>query len=315
MLRLLMLTFLLAVHVEAGVFSSEYSSSPIEEGWTQVTLGCDPSTSVSNGNFIQDLDDIGCPPDWPEGDTQAFRREMPEFELELHWFYEYRVEATADSTQVVGGAPIGIAAFNSFGINYHIFHASDAIRFSQDFSPIFFPIEPGMPHTVRLELNNIGDPTYKWFIDGQVVLEGDAEGPFPDNSPAFVWQGRSWQLPTLNTWYYIRYGTIPTEGSADFDSNGSTDSDDLFYISECIERSAAGEAAYPSCSWADMNGDNAVTCLDWDVIKADFWDGPPVNPPPMIVCGEGAIPTVSEWGLLAMIGMMTSTATIIYRRA
>jgi len=248
------------------------------------------------------------------GATEAFTREIDEFENEPRWFYEYRVEATADSTQFCGGAPVAFAAANSFGINYHIFQASDGLEFSQDFFPIFFPLEEGVPHTIRLELDNVGEPSFKWFIDGEIALEGAAEGPFPVNSPRVTWHGRSWQIPTLNTWDYVRYGTLPTDASADFNSDGSVDHADVFFIAECIDRSAAGESAEPSCTWADMNGDDSVDCSDWDIIKQDSWTGPPVDPPLMTACGEGAIPAVSNWGTIAMIGLTLCLATTIYRR-
>ena len=122
---------------------------------------------------------------------------------------------------------------------------------------IFVPIEPGAPHTYRLEL--YGADTYAWFIDGQVVDSGVPEGAFPSSNPSMTWRTKAAWTGSTSRWDYIRYGTIPTDASGDFDSDGDVDDEDLYFFQDCL---LGPDADGPGCRWADMNGDGNADGAD-----------------------------------------------------
>jgi len=206
-----------------------------------------------------------------------------------------------------------MVAFNAFGMDYSAIVARDRVKLFRDAGlPIlFFDLQAGVFHRIRLELRNDPPPTYKWFLDSVLVDEGLAEGPFPANDARIGFRGRSWHLPTFNQWDYIRFGDIPIPASGDFDSNGAADSFELFYFQECLDRSEAGETANPSCSWADMNADNTVDCADADLFAAIYTGNPAdlnffqCNPP---------IPAVSDWGAAVLTLMLAAIGALAFRR-
>ena len=188
-----------------------------------------------------------------------------------HWFYELRVFTTGERSEIPGGAPTAFAAFNSFGDNYKANVARDQVKLFRDVTlPIlFFDIEPGIPHTIRVELNNEGIPSYRWFIDGVLVDEGEAEDVFPSDNSRITWRGKAWFLPCENSWDYIRYGVI-SQTPGDFDSDGDWDLGDYKYFAECAENGGAGVDAGPGCVWANMDGDNDVDLIDFGLFQAAF---------------------------------------------
>jgi len=224
------------------------------------------------------------------------------------------MSATGDQAEMQNGAPGGLAAFNAFGNLYHIVFASDLVKLSGDSDlPIFFvDLEPGVPHTIRVEVINDPPPSvFRWYIDSNLIHEGPADGVFPSSDARITWVGRTWQQPTLNEWHYIRTGDIPLSASGDFNSDGEVDQDDHFYFSECIDRGFEGEPAIPSCDWADFNADDVVNCDDAPAFEA-AWTGPG-SPPTLFQCLEGGIPATSEWGVIAMAVGVLAGATILFR--
>lgn len=305
-----MFSVILAGLSRGEVVTSEFLSGPLAEGWTVVGQWGELTSWVEDGVYYQDFPN-NCEPG-PVCANQSYSRSIEEFNDQPHWFYEYRVSATADSTEIPNGAPTVLATANFFGNAYHCTVSSDKVKLSggPNLPILFLDIEPG-EHTIRLELFNEPPPAvFHWYVDSVLVLEGLAKSPFPDFDSRITWQGRTWMQPTLNAWYYIRAGDIPVAASGDFDSNGAADSFELFYFQECLARSESGEPAFPSCSWADMNADNTVDCTDADLFAA-IYTGPPsqlnffqCNPP---------IPAVSDWGVAVLALLILSTATIAYQ--
>lgn len=294
-----------AVPVLAEVTTSEFFSHPTAEGWTLLGQQGDVTTWVAEGVYYQDLPH-NCSPG-PVCDLEALRRSIEAFNGRSNWFYEYRCSATSDHIEIPAGAPAVLAIGNFAGNNYHATLSSDRIKLSGDADlPIqFLDVEPGVPHTIRLELFNDPPPaTFHWYVDSILVLEGLADSPFPDFDSRVTWQGETWQQPTLNAWYYIRFGDIPLPASGDFDSNGAVDSFDQFYFAECLDRSAAGEPAYPSCSWADMDAGGSVDCGDWEAFRAAWTGAEP--PAPIPACAPPA-PGVSPLGTLALAAATLGT--------
>ena len=52
----------LAVSAHAQVFSSEFFSDPVSEGWEQLSYYCEPETWNEAGWYHQQLDLEACPP-------------------------------------------------------------------------------------------------------------------------------------------------------------------------------------------------------------------------------------------------------------
>ena len=77
-LRMFSLVVLSAAASARGeVFSSEFNSLPLDEGWQLLQQYCDPVTWIEAGWYHQQLDLEGCPP--PEGDQDTYRRTIEEF--------------------------------------------------------------------------------------------------------------------------------------------------------------------------------------------------------------------------------------------
>jgi hypothetical protein len=118
-------------------------------------------------------------------------------------------------------------------------------------------------------LNNVGTPTFKWFLDGQLIDEGLAEGVFPSDNATITWRGKAWYLPAENAWDYIRYGVIPVDASGDFDSDGHIDLRDWRYFVECVERTGITPGD-PGCQWADLDFDTDVDMRDFGGFQRVF---------------------------------------------
>ena len=90
-----------------------------------------------------------------------------------------------------------------------------------------------MPHTYRLEL--FADELYIWYIDGKSVDTGLPEGAYPtDSSNNIKWGAFSWFLENTVSWDYIRFGTIPKDGSGDYDGDALLGLDDFYFLHECL---------------------------------------------------------------------------------
>ena len=303
-----------AAIAHAQVFSSEFDSLPIDEGWTLLGESCEPVVWLDNGVYVQQLNFDACPPP-PNGGTQTWRSTIGDFNSSATFFLEYRAETSGDRSEIPGAAPTVVSLGNLFGINYNATMARDQIKFLRDVvEPIlFFDLTPDVPHTIRLELYNDPPPaTYRWFIDGAVVDEGLAEGPYPADDSRTTWHGAAWFLPTLNRWHYIRYGVIPADGSGDFHSDGAVDENDQFFFEECLDNSGVNVDAGPGCRWADFDGDTDVDCDDWDAFDA-AWTGAG-NPTVPAACFVPPIPAASTWGMTIMMLGVLIAGTLLVRR-
>ncbi len=96
----------------------------------------------------------------------------------------------------------------------------------------------------------------------------------------------------------------------DFDCDGDVDPADFAAFESCFTGSGGGPID-PQCAPGDFDGDGDVDCDDWDqfVLAWTSPDDPPGFPP----CA-GAIPTVSEWGLVLMTLLLLTTGTMVLRR-
>ncbi len=257
------------VIARADVVSSEFNFLPINEGWTLVQQFCDPETWIEDGRYHQDLNFDACPPP-PEGGHDSYSRSIEEQNGTEQWYLEWRSFTDGDRSEFPWGAPTVLATGNFFGVNYWFAVARDQVKFSQDdFTVILFvDLDPDVPHTFRLEL--YGEEQYLWYIDGDLVYTGVPGGPFPSFNSIVTWRGKAYWLPCHNQWDFIRYGTIATSGSGDFDSEGDVDLRDFFYFDECLGNGGPDTYAGPSCAWADMDQDGDVDFHDFGHFQFAF---------------------------------------------
>jgi len=164
---------------------------------------------------------------------------------------------------------------NDAGVLYHLTVARDLVKFISHFDlpGRFIEIEPGVPHSYRLELY---PDWYAFYIDASVIDEGVPDGPFPAYNPRVSWRGRSWYLPCTNAWDYIRYGVIPVDGSGDFDSDQAVTLDDFYFFHECLTNDRPGIhggpdlASGPGCRFADFDSDSDTDLADFAAFQNAF---------------------------------------------
>jgi len=259
----LCLVLVVLFHVSAGnalatVFVYEAQSMPEVSGWQTVQIYCNPLLSIQNG-WLYEIMDVcpGVPP--PGGQQATYRREIAEFSEAANFFVEWRVQTSAQRSELDWGGGAAISAASHGDVNYAFKIAADRAELNRDnLLPLAVAdIDAGVPHTYRLEL--VGAVSYVWYIDGQEVDSGSPEGNYPSAEPFLVWRANVAFLPSTTQWDYIRYGTIPADGSGDFDSNGAVDANDVYFFLDCL---LGPDSAGPGCRWADMNHDGAANAAD-----------------------------------------------------
>ena len=299
--------------VRGDVVSSEFNSFPTEEGWQLMQQYCGPNTWTESGFHFQQLDFDECgPPPPPGGAQEDWARSIDEFNGASSFFYEFRVQTDGPGSEIPGGAPTVLAAGNGYGINYHATVAVDQVKLFRDalLPELWFDLQPDIAHTVRVELRNGETHTYRWYVDNVLVDEGEAEGLYPSHDARIAWRGKANWHPCFNEWSYIRYGTIPSDGSGDYDSDGDVDSDDLYFFQDYFSGPAVD--AGPGARWADFDFDTDVDCDDWEAFQLAWTD--PGDPPPLAPCDLNPIPAVSHWGVVLMTLLLLTAGTIAFRR-
>ncbi len=267
-----------AAPVLAQVFSSEFFSDPVSEGWDLSVQYCSPETWNDQGWYHQQLDLDACPPG-PGGGADVYRRSLEPLNGTTQFFAEFRLQTDGQRSEIPGGAPALLAMGNNGGVLYHITVARDLVKFLRDVDlPIWIiEIEAGVPHTYRIELY---PNRFAFYIDAYLIDEGVPEGPFPAHESSISWRGRSWYLPCENAWDYIRYGVIPADASGDYDSDGAVTQDDFYFFHECLTNDRPGihggadNDAGPGCRFADFDSDADTDLLDFAEFQNAFNEAP-----------------------------------------
>ncbi len=262
----------------AQVFSSEFFLDPVSETWELIQRYCEPELWVEQGWYHQRLDMHACP-GGTQGGHDSYRRSLQLFNDAAPFFLEFRVQTNGDRSEIPFGAPTVVAMGNNAGVIYHVTVSRDLVKFARDVDlPFWFiEIEPGFPHTYRIELY---PGRYAFYIDAYLIDEGIPEGPFPAYDSLITWRGRSWYLPCHNAWDYIRYGVIPVDGSGDYDSDGAVTLDDFYFFHECLTNDRPGiqggpaNDAGPGCRFADFDSDGDVDLLDLAEFQKAFSPAP-----------------------------------------
>lgn len=300
---LLFVTGAIVGNLRGEVFSYECTSLPPDAGWTVINEFCNPEQYVLDESLVQHTQLCDDP---PVGQQFDYTRSLAEFDGAQSWLIEWRVFADGPQSEIPFTSPGLLSAYGFGSVFYHFVFARDRVRLARDNGGevVYFDIAPTSPHVFRVEQHGI--ESFNVFIDGESVHSGV---PFPAYSPAVNIRAKTHATENWVYWDYIRWGDIPTKGSGDFDSNGSVDSFDHFYFSECMDRSAAGEPAEPSCAWADFDADNNVDCADAAEFR-DAWTGP--GEPPPIACASA--PAMSPLGATYMAFIIFVSGSFIIRR-
>ncbi len=253
------------------VYSSEFLSDPVSEGWQLFQQYCGPATWNANGRYHQRLGFPSCNP--PDGGTDSYTRWITDYNGVSRFFFEFRVFTNGDRSEIPGGAPTALTTGNYFGISYHVTLARDQVKLLRDVDlPILFiDLEQGVPHTIRLELDNRPPETYRWYVDGTLIDEGLAEGAYPSEDARLTWRGKAWYLPCENAWDYIRYGVTPQDASGDFDSDDDVDERDFYFLLNYL--SGPNADAGPGGRFADFDGDTDIDLADFAAFQRAFTGG------------------------------------------
>jgi hypothetical protein len=269
------LVLLGASSVHGDVFSYECDSFPTEAGWELMQVLCDPQEWLEDGWLFHHVELCE---EWPPpgGQQIGYTRSLADQEGEVQWFVQCRLMTDGPRSEFDGVAPAAFSVWSLGAVRYNFTIADDQAKLNRDNTlPIAYAdIEPGVPHTHRLELH--GEALYVWYIDGEVVDSGVPEGPYPSFYPGMNFGTSSWEFPNTTQWDYIRYGPIPQPGSGDYDSNGNVDETDLAFFQDCL---LGPDANGPGCRWADLNGDRKVNGADIPLF-VDALLAPEPPPPP-----------------------------------
>jgi hypothetical protein len=161
-----LLLTLAAAPAHAQVFSSEFFSDPVFEGWDLVQRIC-AATWVDEAWYLQQFDPNTCPTGSGAG-QDVYRRSLEPLNGVTPFFTEFRVVTDGDRSEIPGGAPALLALGCSCPVIYHITVSRDLVRFLRDLDvgSSFIEVEAGIPHTFRIELY---PDRYAFFIDAEGV--------------------------------------------------------------------------------------------------------------------------------------------------
>jgi hypothetical protein len=265
------LTFAIAqLSALAQVVSFEGTSYPESDGSWQRMPFCTPERSIDKG-WLRETVEIGeCGPP-PGGDSDLYTQPIESFVGVETFFLEFALVTDGNRSEIVGQAPVALAA-GSFGpINYTFTIARDQAKFFRDADlPVFFfDLEPEVPHVHRLEL--YGAAQFKYFIDDQLVNNGVPEGAYPSAMPCITWRARAFLEDSTTRLDYLRFGRIPEHSSGDFDSDDHVDLGDYYFFHECLSSNGPVTDAGPGCLWGDMaDADTDVDMRDFMLFQLAF---------------------------------------------
>jgi hypothetical protein len=248
------------------VVSNEGVSFPEHAGW-QRTDFCAPVRFLTGG-WLTEVVRVGCGGP-PGGDTDVYTNALDSFAGSRTFFFEWRLFADGDASEIIGVAPAALATGDLLGVNYHFTIARDRVRFVRDnqLPVVYADIDCESAHTYRLEL--CGANWYDWYVDGVLIDSGVPEGPYPTETGVVQWAASSWYADNTVQWDYVRLGNLPLDGSGDYDSDGAMTEFDYYFFNDCLAKDGPGifggpgNDAGPGCRFTDFDGDADADLLDF----------------------------------------------------
>jgi hypothetical protein len=246
---------------------------PENVGWERIVF-TEIDRTVADGWFVQYVDFAN--------EVDSYRLPLAHFVGVPTFFLEWRVESDAPSSILdFSGTPVAVSAAGMSSAIYHFTITDSRVQVLRgNFFPIHLvDIEPGVPHTYRVEV--CGPPTcdddrYIWYIDGIFGDSGIGRGPYPTEDSFLIWGTRRQMFDSTTRWDYVRFGVIPQDASGDFDSSGTVGLFDFYFFHECLTNERIGinggpdNDAGPGCRWADFDGDTDVDIFDFLHFQAAF---------------------------------------------
>lgn len=149
---------------------------------------------------------------------------------------------------------------------------------------------------LMLTCRETGSSTIALLAQGE---RGDVTFDTGDNFDVLhVANGVGWYFnnDSLDSWGFVRAGDSVDKDNCDVDSSGANDERLCWHLN--------GSGGYRCGSVEDLNGSNSYERVVY--VLSDL----PPPPPPSVT----TVPTLSEWGLIAMAGLMGMAALLVMRR-
>jgi hypothetical protein len=201
------LSLITPASAQAAVVAYEGQVLPEDAGFSRVTQ-YDPVRWCEDGWFYQEIDVGGGTGEPYDGDYDDYRWPLADF-VGAPYFVEWRMQTDAPDSEVDwhnGGA---FMVSYGGGVNFHFNMASGLARLLRGYPypTEYFEIEPGIPHTYRLEVYD-GD-YFEFRIDGALMDFGQPEDVFPTPDAELFFGARYYQSEHTTQWDYVHFGTIP----------------------------------------------------------------------------------------------------------
>lgn len=244
----------------------DYSADlfPEDAGWRISQIVCAPDLWLEGGWFHQHVELCdGYPP--PGGQTASYRRSMDDVLGIQSMYIEWRVVTDAPRAEIPWGGGAALSVTNNLAA-YIVFVTADHAKLfrNSNLPVVFVDLEPGVPHTHRLELLTSG--LYVWSIDSRIVDFGEPEGALTCCAPEIVWRAKAAWVGNTTSWDYIRYGALRETAPGDANCDGAINLFDIDPFVMALFDPVAFNTATPDCSLrsADLNGDLHVNFFDID---------------------------------------------------
>ena len=192
--------------VNAGVISFEGDVFPEDFGFTRAGT-FDAERWLDDGWFFHHVE-LGewAPP--PMGEQDFYNHALSAF-VQSAFFIEWRMMSDAPNSEVFWQNGASLMVLVGGPVRYHFNVGSGLARIVRgvQYPVLYFDIEPGIPHTYRLEVY-AGD-YFEFTIDGAVMDSGLPEDAFPTPDALMSFGSQFYMDESTSQWDYVRFGTIP----------------------------------------------------------------------------------------------------------
>lgn len=195
------------ISADAALLSYEGDIFPEDMGFERFHI-YEPERWIDDGWFFQHIDADGASGGPYDGDYDRYEHDLSAF-VGDPFFVEWCLMSDAPDSEVHfhnGGARM---ILNAPGLTYH-FNMSSGLALilrGYPYPTEYFDIEPGVPHSYRLEV--YGGDYFEFRIDGAVMDFGEPEDVFPTPDAELFFGARYYQSEHTTQWDYVHFGAIP----------------------------------------------------------------------------------------------------------